>query len=62
MIISVNRKTQIEKRYSPHMGELTIPVTYIQYVFFGVPVKTIHKYRETYYGEIKSCSNCDANL
>jgi hypothetical protein len=24
----------------------------------GLPIKTLHKYRETYYGEVKNCDDC----
>ncbi|MFD0835536.1 hypothetical protein ACFQ0I_07180 [Mariniflexile aquimaris] len=57
-IITVKRKTKYEKRYSTKMGELTTKVTYIKKHLFGLPVKTIHKYRETYYGEVKDCNEC----
>lgn len=57
-IITVKRHTKYEKRYSTKMGELTTKVTYIKKHLFGLPVKTIHKYRETYYGEVKDCNEC----
>ena len=57
-ILYVKRKTTIEKRYSASMGELTTKVTYIKKYFLGLPLKTIHKYRETYYGEVKDCNDC----
>ena len=57
-IITVKKKTKYEKRYSTKMGELTTKVTYIKKHLFGWPVKTIHKYRETYYGEVKDCNEC----
>lgn len=57
-IIQVKRKTIYEKRYSLKMGELSTKVTYIKKYMFGLPVKTLHKYRETYYGEVKDCSDC----
>lgn len=57
-IIFVKRKTKIEKRYSKKMGQLTTRVTYIKKHFLGLPVKTLHKYRETYYGEVKDCDDC----
>ena len=41
------------------MGILYTRVTYIKEVIFGIPVRTLHKYRETYYGEIKDCSECN---
>ncbi|GAA4231164.1 hypothetical protein GCM10022291_02990 [Postechiella marina] len=57
-IIQIRRKTIVEKRYSFKMGELITKVTYIKKHLFGLPIKTIHKYRQTYYGEIKDCNNC----
>ncbi|WP_228530353.1 hypothetical protein [Tamlana sp. I1] len=57
-IIYIKRKTQYEKRYSMKMGELTTKVTYIRKYLFGLPVKTLHKYRATYYGEVKDCNDC----
>ena len=57
-LISVRRKTKLENRFAPKMGELKANVTYIKKHFFGIPFKTIHKYRETYYGEIKDCEDC----
>ena len=40
------------------MGELSTKVTYIRKYLLGLPVKTLHKYRETYYGAIKDCEDC----
>jgi hypothetical protein len=40
------------------MGKLTTRVTYIKKYVMGVPVRTLHKYRETYYGEVKDCDDC----
>lgn len=57
-IVYIKRKTTIEKRYSVSMGELNTKVTYIKKYFLGLPLKTIHKYRETYYGEVKDCNDC----
>ncbi|MBJ6368311.1 hypothetical protein [Snuella sedimenti] len=57
-ILKVKRKTVYEKRYSIKMGELTTKVTYIKKYLFGWPIKTLHKYRETYYGEVKECRDC----
>ena len=57
-LIYIKRKTIKEKRYSIPMGELTIRVTYIKKYFLGFPIKVIHKYRETYYGEVKDCEDC----
>ena len=57
-IIHVKRKTTYEKRHSIKMGELTTKVTYIKKYVLGMPIKTLHKYRETYYGEVKDSKDC----
>ncbi len=57
-IIQVKRKTIVEKRHTVRMGELTTKVTYIKRYLFGLPIKTLHKYRETYYGEVKDSKDC----
>ncbi len=57
-LVQVKRRTRSEKRYSPRMGKLTTKVTYIKKYVAGIPVKTLHKYRETYYGEVKDCDAC----
>ena len=57
-ILYIKRETKYEKRHSLKMGELTTKVTYIKKYLFGLPVKTLHKYRETYYGEVKDCNDC----
>lgn len=57
-IISVRRKTVVEKRHTIRMGELTTKVTYIKRHLLGLPIKTLHKYRETYYGEVKDSKDC----
>ncbi|SHJ12049.1 hypothetical protein [Aquimarina spongiae] len=56
--IQIKRKTKTENRYSQKMGRLITQVTYIQKYCLGLPVQTIHKYRKTYYGKVKSCSDC----
>ena len=58
-VFEVKRATQYEKRYSTKMGELTTKVTYIKKYFLGHPIRTLHKYRETYYGEVKDCKDCN---
>jgi hypothetical protein len=58
-LVQIKRKTRSEKRYTPKMGKLTTRVTYIKKYVAGLPVKTLHKYRETYYGEVKSCEDCN---
>lgn len=57
-IIEIKRKTKTEKRYSRKMGELTTKITYIKKYVLGLPIATLHKYRETYYGEVKDCDDC----
>ncbi|NER09995.1 hypothetical protein SAMN06265375_101477 [Muriicola jejuensis] len=57
-LVQVKRRTRSENRYSPRMGRLTTKVTYIKKYVAGIPVKTLHKYRETYYGEVKDCDVC----
>ena len=58
-LISVKRHTKTEKRHTPRMGELLTKVTYIKKMFLNIPYKTLHKYRETYYGEVKDCEDCN---
>ncbi|KAA5821923.1 hypothetical protein FPF71_15560 [Algibacter amylolyticus] len=57
-LIQVKRETKVEKRHSIKMGELTTKVTYVKKYLLGLPIKTLHKYRETYYGEVKDCKDC----
>ena len=52
-LISVRRKTRIEKRHTIRMGELTTKVTYIKKYVFGMPYKTLYKYREPIMGKLK---------
>ncbi|WP_273276241.1 hypothetical protein [Maribacter polysiphoniae] len=58
-LLYIKRKTKTEKRYSIKMGELTTKVTSIKRYFIGLPIKTMHKYRETYYGKIINCDDCN---
>lgn len=60
-LITVERKTKSEKRFAPKMGILTTNVVYIKKKFLNIPFKTVHKYRETYYGFIKDCLECRLN-
>ncbi len=55
----IKRNTKRENRYSPKMGRLITRVTYIKQYFLGFPIKNLHKYRETYYGEVKHCEDCN---
>jgi hypothetical protein len=58
-LIRIKRKTRLEKRFTPTMGELHTNVTYIKKTLLNIiPLETVHKYRETYYGEIKDCEDC----
>jgi len=58
-LITVKRRTRQENRFAPKMGRLNAKVTYIKKQVLGIPVKTLHKYRETYYGEVKDCRDCN---
>ena len=58
-IIKIKRISKQEKYYSSAMGILNSKVTYIKKYVLGFPIKTIHKYRETYYGEVKDCVDCN---
>ncbi len=57
--IYIRRNTRTENRFSPKMGRLITRVTYIKKYFIGIPFKLVHKYRETYYGEVKDCKDCN---
>jgi len=58
----IKRETKYEKRYSVKMGELTTQVTYIKRYILGLPIRTLHKYRETYYGKVKDCKDCNISI
>jgi hypothetical protein len=58
-LIHIKRQTKTESRYSPKMGVLITDVTYITKYFLNMPVKVLNKYRETYYGEVKDCKDCN---
>ncbi|MBG44425.1 MULTISPECIES: hypothetical protein [Aequorivita] len=57
-LVSVKRQTKTEKRFTEKMGMFTTNVIYIKKTFLKVPFKTVHKYRETYYGKMKDCADC----
>ncbi len=58
-LINIKRETRLEKRFSKKMGKLHTNVTYIKKMFLNIiPLETVHKYRETYYGEVKDCKDC----
>lgn len=59
---TIQRRTKQENRFHPKMGALSIKVTRIQKIFLGIPVQTLHKYRETYFGEVKDCSKCEISI
>lgn len=58
-LITVRRTTKYENRFSENMGRLSAKNTYIKKYVMGIPFKTLHKYRETYYGEVKDCDQCE---
>ncbi len=58
-LLYVKRTRKKENRFSPKMGRLVTNVTYIKKYLLGLPINTLHKYRETYYGEIKDCEECN---
>lgn len=58
-MFKIKRKSKFENRYSPKMGRLVTRVTTIKLYLFGIPIKTYHKFRETYYGEIKEVEACE---
>ncbi|WP_228852548.1 hypothetical protein [Aegicerativicinus sediminis] len=58
-LISIKRQTKSEGRYSKKMGSFQTKVTYIQKAILSIPYKTLHSYRETYYGEVKDCEACN---
>jgi hypothetical protein len=57
-LISIKRETKLEERFTPKMGLLHAKVTYIKKQILNIPFQTLHKYRETYYGEVKDCEDC----
>lgn len=58
-LIKIKRETRLEQRHTIKMGTLNTKVTYIKMTLFNlINLKTLHKYRETYYGEIKDCEEC----
>jgi len=59
MFLKVKRKTRLENRYHKRMGVVKCRVIRIKIYIFGIlPIKTLYKYRETYYGEIKDLKDC----
>jgi len=58
-LATIKRETKTESIYTPNMGVLVTSVTYIKKQVLGISLKTLHKYRETYYGEVKDCEDCN---
>lgn len=58
-LLKVLRKSTFENRFSPKMGRLISKVTRIKLLLLGIPIKTIHEYRDTYYGKVKDVEDCD---
>lgn len=58
-LIRIKRHTKPEERFTPKMGLLHTQVTYIKKQFLSISYKTLHKYRETYYGKMKDCEDCN---
>lgn len=56
-LITIKRITKQEKRYTEEMGMLNARVTYIKQTFLNIPIRTLHSYRETYYGELMIVAN-----
>jgi len=56
-LIYIKRKTDYETRYSVKMGVLTTKITYIKKYLLGYPIKTLHKHRLTYYGQVKDAKD-----
>jgi len=61
-LLSVKRKTKKEKRFTEDMGMMTTNVVYVKKAFLNIPYKTLHKYRETYYGKVKDCVDCNLSV
>ncbi|AKA35579.1 hypothetical protein [Flagellimonas lutaonensis] len=57
-LIYIKRSTRRERRYTKKMGMFSPKVTYIKKMVLGLPIRTLHKYRETYYGRVKDCHEC----
>jgi len=60
--VYIQRKTKTEKRYTQKMGMFTTNVVYVKKYLLGLPLKTVHKYRETYYGKVKDCNACTLSV
>ncbi len=57
-MINIKRKTKYENRYHRNMGLLRCRVIRIYLCILGLPMKTLHEYRKTYYGEVKDTKDC----
>lgn len=60
-LLKIKRQSKYEKRHSVTMGKLTTRVTYIKKYLMGFPVRTLHKYRQTYDGKVKDCKACNVS-
>lgn len=63
-ILKVKRITKIESHFNFDVGRIITPVTTIKLTVLGIPIKTLHKYKQTYHGEMKdyeneTCEGCD---
>lgn len=58
MLFKIKRKSTTEIIYHKKIGNLMTRIIKIKKTFLGIPYKTIHKYRETYFGEVKDVSDC----
>ena len=58
-LIQIKRSTKQQKYYSSAMGMLNCKVISIKKYLFGIPIQTLHKYRETYYGDTKNSDDCN---
>ena len=57
-VVHIKRRTKTKKQYNERIGLLTTKITYIKKYFIGVPIKTVHQYGRTYYGQGKKSDDC----
>jgi hypothetical protein len=61
--LKIKRNTRIETRYTAKMGCLSCNVTNIWLTILGIlPIKKLHSYRNTYYGEVKDLKDCNLHI
>lgn len=61
-LLKVKRKTETQTRFTKQMGALSCQVTSIWITLLGlIPLKRLHVYRDTYYGEVKDLEDCNLN-